>query len=156
MKLLWKRDLGHLVWDDQILVCPCNVRTLANGRRRRLEKVVRSENADGTPGVPYDPKPCPLGTWAVLALLPKTDPYEAPYFISSDAWQPVDEWTEEEGHYGEPTGRVVNDYGYGLHCSTSTTTLGCGRISDRGEAEELFSAIRSALDARGKITLEVV
>jgi hypothetical protein len=156
MMLRYERDRGILHWGDQVLVCPCDVRSIANGRRRRLEKVVYSELADGKPGVPYDPKPFPKGAWIVTGIYPKTEPYEAPFFIATTATQKVEEWTEEAGHYGQPTGRQVDDYGYGIHCSTSPTTLGCGRLSERPAAALFFEAIQAALKERIKIKIDVV
>lgn len=126
--LVWVRDSNALLFIGDSIRVTCDVRSIKNGRRAITEKPVRTENRDGSDGVPYDPLPFPRGCWKVTAIIPKTDPYMAPFFIATDATQRVYEWTEVQGHYGVLSGRMVADYGYGLHCSTSSTTLGCGRI----------------------------
>jgi hypothetical protein len=150
MNLIWHRDLGNLEWEPRLIQCSCVVRNELDGTRRYDEPPVFTENADGSKGVPYMPRKFPLGIWSIVAVLPKDDPYEAPYFISTDATQKVDEWTVEHGHYGVKVGRIVSDYGYGLHHSTSRTTLGCGRIIKTDELLMLIEALEKAL-AKGEI-----
>lgn len=156
MRLVWERDKGILHHDNYVMVVSCIVRNELNGRRGRKDPVVRTENADGSDGVPYFPRPFPPGLWRVTGVLPKDDPYLAPYFISTDAHQLVERWTEVAGHYGESTGEIVEDYGYGLHCSTSISTLGCGRITMRSDLLILRSAIMEALVDKESVELEVV
>ena len=115
----------------------------------------------GEKGVPYMPRMFPKGKWNVLAVLPKSDPYMAPEFISTDAHQLVDEWNvrakrDGELRYDVPSGRKVEDWGYGLHNSTSSTTLGCGRIMESGDREWLTSLIKRELGKGEMVTLEVV
>jgi hypothetical protein len=132
----------------------CDVRNELNGRRLLTEKPVYSEQSNGNAGVPYMPRKFPKGVWRILAVLPKTDPYEAPEFISTDAWQEVDEWTIEDSHYGAKTGKKVKDYGYGLHFSTSPTTLGCGKIMRMSERDALSVVVKAALS--GYVYLDVI
>jgi len=156
MKLTWARDASTLQYGDKSIRVVCDVRNELNGERLLSEAPVKTEQADGSDGVPYMPRPFPLGEWKVTGILPKTNPYEAPEFISTDSWQFVDEWTEANGHYGAKSGNQVQDFGYGLHNSTSSTTLGCGRIIETQDRADLADAIRSAMDAGETVILEVV
>ena len=155
MTIYWKRKSAALTFGDKTIEVTCNVRNELNGRRRFEEKPVRSENLDGTLGVPYMPRWFPVGKWEVVAIIPKTDPYEAPEFISTDAHQTVHEWTELDDHYGSDTGDEIEDYGYGLHNSTSGTTLGCGRITRSEDRASLVKAIQDAWAIGETVTLVV-
>ncbi len=156
MDLKYERDLGILHLGDRAFPVVCKVRNEQNGLRKRSEKVVRTENFDGSSGVPYMPRPFPLGRWKITGIFPKSDPYEAPEFIATDAHQPVDEWSEVSGHYGERTGRRVEDFGYGFHNSTSSTTLGCGRVLYSADRAELSEAIREAWARGEEVHVDVV
>lgn len=85
-------------------------------------------------GRPYMPRTFPLGIWKILGVRSKDNPYLAPYFIVTDAWQTVEEWSlDDEGTYLAPTGRMVGDSGYGIHFSTSSTTLGCLKVINKSD-----------------------
>ena len=146
---------GHL-----IDTC-CHVRNIENGQRH-IDQVVYSENKDGSRGVPYSPMSFPSGLWVVGAPLP-IDPshdvnmYLWPFFIPTDAHQLVDEWDTDQTdrlHYTKKTGRQVMDWGYGLHFSSSGTTLGCIKIMNEGDLRWL---VRQIIDARaaGDVQLSV-
>lgn len=156
MILTWERDKGILRAGPWFMMCTCIVRNELNGRRSPAERPVKTENKDGSPGVPYFPRPFPLGEWTVLAAIPKDDPYLAPFFLSTDAHQLVEEWTAEGTHYGTKTNRIVEDWGYGLHCSTSISTLGCGRITMRKDLLDLVEAFNTAEKGGERMTLSVI
>ena len=156
MQLTWRRNEGLLSYGNRIIPVVCDVRNELNGRRKLDEKVVYSENQDGSEGMPYMPRKFPIGKWNVLAIIPKIDPYEAPEFISTDARQQVHPWTSADGHYGVEMEDLIWDWGYGLHNSTSSTTLGCGHIIEVEDREALSEAIRIALEAGDMVILEVV
>jgi hypothetical protein len=110
---------------------------------------------------PYYPREFPTGIWTVGAPLPREVPYLSPFFIPTDAWQMVDTWeTAKDSRgvttYSRKTGKQYRDSGYGLHYSTSGTTLGCIRIGDRADLLWLVAEIERALKAKEKVTLEVV
>lgn len=128
----------------------CDVRTRANSRRGPKE-VVYSIPAK----LPYDPRPIPLGIWKVGRPVPKTDPYMAPYFIPTDAWQKLPVWEVAGGQYLAPTARLTTDRGYGIHFSTSPTTLGCPRVENEVDLVYLVHEIIRALNAGEEVTLEV-
>jgi hypothetical protein len=155
MKITWARDASILQYGAKTIRVVCAVRNELNGERLLSEKPVFSELEDGSDGVPYMPRLFPLGTWTIKAIIPKDNPYEAPEFISTDAHQTVDEWSLKDGHYGEKIG-TIEDYGYGLHNSTSSTTLGCGHIIEVQDREDLVAAIKAARKDGDTVTLEVV
>ena len=154
MKITWTRDASILRYGDKTIRVVCIVRNELNGERLLSEKPVYSENEDGGTGEPYMPRPFPLGIWEIEAILPKTNPYEAPEFISTNAHQTVDEWSLKDGHYGAKVGQV-EDFGYGLHNSTSSTTLGCGHILESQDRADLVAAIQAAWKDGDTVTLEV-
>jgi hypothetical protein len=108
-------------------------------------------------GKPYMPKGFPHGLWKVGAPVPKTNPYLAPYYIPTDAWQMVTEWAlDADGSYKAPTSRQVRDAGYGIHFSTSSTTLGCLKIINKSDLLMLTQLI-AGKQAKGEpVTFEVV
>lgn len=173
MHVKWDRD-GGLLWYElpdgskvEIhVVSP--VRNETNGLRSLDSKPVYTEGANGSKGRPYMPRPFPKGDWNIVAVLPKTDPYEAPAFISTDAHQAMPVWRlKADGTYDAATEELVQDYGYGIHDSTSNTTLGCGRIlgtvasdaapgaHDTNEGRAFRAAVIAAL-ASGSVPLHVM
>jgi len=139
---------------DHDVPATCLVRNELNGLRRD-DEVVRCTNEDGTDGLPYEPRTFPLGTWKVVNIADKTNPYEAPKFISTDAHQEVTVWTTKNGCYVHKLG-IAEDYGYGLHHSTSATTLGCIRILALEDLEALAAAIQKAWSEHDEVTLDVI
>lgn len=104
--------------------------------------------------VPYMPTGFPSGKWRVGKPESRTNPYLAPFFIPTNAWQMVNEWTlEPDGSYGSPTARKVRDEGYGIHFSTSSTTLGCLKVVNKGD---LIDLVRRINESKSEVTLEVV
>ena len=107
-------------------------------------------------GVPYMPIGFPRGSWKVTGVRPKTDPYTAPYFIATDAHAMVPEWgLDVDGSYGAPTGRLVPDSGYGIHYSTSTTTLGCLKVINKSDLLTLVQLINARM-AKGETVALIV
>jgi hypothetical protein len=156
MKCVWYRDQGTLNFDGHTIEVTSKVRNELNGKRALGEKPVYTEPPDdGTP-VPYMPRPFPIGTWKIVAIIPKVDPYMAPVFISTDAWQMVEQWTEVDGRYGHNTHTPVKDAGYGFHNSVSPTTLGCGKIARIEDREAFVAWIRAAWDNHDDVYVEVV
>ncbi len=143
------------------LICKAwsKVRNELNGQRELTSIAVRSERENGEPGVPYMPRVFPKGVWRVTHVVDVdvSEPYLYPYFIATDAHQPVEEWsTKYDGTYDKPTGRMVEDFGYGLHFSTSPTTLGCGRVERKDDIEALVEIVKPLLKAGEVVELEVL
>jgi len=132
------------------------VRNEVNGWRKLTEKCVYTENFDGSKGVPYMPRLFPTGNWNIVGFNPETEPYLYPFFIITNAWQEVDEWLiKPDGSYDKPSGVKVKDYGYGIHFSVSTTTLGCIRIVNQTDLLWFKNQIETSLNSKETINLEV-
>ena len=155
MIIIWHRDSGRAVYQDKTISVTCDVRNELNKRRSLDEKPVYSENKDGTQGAPYMPRMFPIGIWKVVAIIPKTQEYEAPEFISTDAHQLVNIWSVVDKHYGKDTGFQVMDHGYGWHNSTSMTTLGCGKMQFFKERADLTAAIRECWSRKEEVFIDV-
>lgn len=148
MKLSWDRRTPWLYINDKERIAVSNYVRVRN--REDPEEVVMT-----IPGrVPYMPMGFPTGTWKVGNPIVKSNPYLAPYFIPTDAWQMVTEWTlEPDGSYGQPTARKVRDEGYGIHFSTSNTTLGCLKVVNK---MDLLMLAKLISECKEEVTLEVV
>ncbi len=159
MTIKWWRDEGRLEAGDKVFLCECRVRNEINGDRP-LHDPIQVVYSLPAPGKPYMPRPFPKGTWSVGRPLARDDEYKAPFFIPTNAWQAVPIWAlDVNGGYDHATDSKVNDYGYGLHSSTSRTTLGCGRVGavgKRAEILELVQIVNEALDKKEAVWLEVL
>jgi hypothetical protein len=121
-------------------------------KQRGVSEIVMTEPEEH----PYYPRAFPNGVWNLSKPIPRDTAYLSPYFIPTDAWQMVDTWHIMDGKYTAKTGKQYRDSGYGLHYSTSGTTLGCIRIGDRADLLWLVAEIEKALKAKEKVILEVV
>jgi hypothetical protein len=109
------------------------------------DHVVLSTKEDGSDGVPYKPTWFPIGAWRIRKPLPRMSPYTAPYFIPTDAHQLVEEWElDEHGLYKYSTGKMVMDWGYGMHHSIIDYTFGCLKILDTTDVVWLAGQILTA------------
>lgn len=136
----------------------CKVRNELNGDRKLSEVAVKSTRENGEDGVPYMPRTFPKGRWHITYVneVAPADTYLWPYFIGTDATQKVEEWnTTWDGRYESKSGRVVDDFGYGIHFSSSATTLGCIRVERKDDLEALVELLRPALKS-GPVELEVI
>lgn len=125
----------------------CEVRNELNGRRGGQDV---THTMPG--GQPYMPRVFPKGIWTLGKPVAKTAPYTAPWFIPTNAWQMVEVWSvDRDGFYEKGTNRFVKDEGYGLHCSTSRTTLGCLRIEKVEDLEWIVKILKLE-----PVTLEVL
>jgi hypothetical protein len=183
VKVLWKRDLGLLSYDDaerKLITIPVSglVRNELNGLRKFSEVPVHVTNKDGSPGPAYMPRPFPKGLWRITRVKDTRDQggYLSPAAVQTDAHQRVQTWTEvhseDDGHtaqYGVLTEEWVEDYFYELHDSTSMYTLGCGRHNTENlcpdripgthetiEGRAFRIAVEQALTVEKTIPLEVV
>jgi hypothetical protein len=142
-------------------------------------RVVYSENADGSQGMPYMPRifpSCingePWNIYAPVPVDPAKDPkaYMQPFFIPTDAWQWVQVWdvnqsvdfdyvgpalTGGEGTAGARLPLMIKDYGYGIHFSMSVYTDGCEKITEKDDLLWLVDQVRAALNADGGLKLLV-
>ena len=113
-----------------------DVRNELNKRRALHDEsqVIRAMCEDPYHKPPVMPRSFPFGEWTVGKPRARKDPYRAPYYIPTDAEQYLDVWElDDDGGYDHPTAQRVLDIGYGLHFSTSSTTVGCIRIHSEGD-----------------------
>ncbi|WP_148224082.1 hypothetical protein [Sediminispirochaeta smaragdinae] len=102
------------------------------------------------------PRPFPVGRWNVGRPVPRSHPYKAPYYIPTDAFQMLPRWElDDDGGYLRETEDMVRDEDYGLHCSSSNTTLGCIRITKEKDLLWMVEKINRTLDTGEKVYLEV-
>jgi hypothetical protein len=133
------------------------VRTLRDHTRAR-DEIVRSMPDD----LPYDPQRFPKGTWNITAVEWQKDAkfsYDlyGPVKIRTDATQWVNAWKlDKDGDYLEETDRRVEDHGYLLHWTKSSTTWGCIKIESPEAAEALGAVIEKALKNGEPVQLEVI
>jgi len=125
---------------DRVITATCDVRNELNGRRPKkgAPDICYTILETGKDGPPTMPRPFPIGTWKVTGFIrhdavgpdgKPLEPYLYPWFIATDANEELDEWAlDERGFYKKKTGRKVESWAYGFHCSSSLTTLGCIRI----------------------------
>lgn len=132
------------------LEASCLVRNEVNGWRKNTEIVKTIPE-----GRPYQPRQFPVGVWKVGRPVARTEPYKAPIYIPTNAWREVRVWRVVDGEYHHPTDDMVIDTAYGLHCSTSNTTLGCIKIHRVGDLYRLASEIFLELDRGHEPVLEV-
>jgi hypothetical protein len=158
----WKKSQGFLLADTTEIPCWCRVRNDLNGYRpiKGRQDVFRTTNIDGSPGVPSMPRVFPNGDWRIFGINPHPDrvqdKYLYPFYIATDANQPLDEWElDGQGFYLRKTPFRVNDYAYGLHFSCGEWTQGCIRIANIEDLLFLVSIIRPELDAGRTVAFSV-
>jgi len=149
MTIRWVKGSAYLTIDGTVKVdCWCDVRTIANGRRKRHEVVYTIPGKQ-----PYDPVTFPKGKWKVGRPKKRETPYLRPWFIPTDAWIELDIWDVDKSGYLGPSGLKVIDRDYGLHFSTSPTTLGCIRIA---KEQDLLTLVKMIQECKEEVFLEVL
>jgi hypothetical protein len=136
------------------------VRSFAEGTREAWE-VINSIPSN----LPYDPQHFPAGLWLITNIIRhkvekgkenfKEHTY-GPVKIVTNARQNVHVWKlDDNGDYESETSQMVNDTGYLLHYSDSSTTYGCVRLASPDDALAIAGMIEPALKADERVTLEV-
>lgn len=160
MKLVFDNSKSLLLVESRIITAWSHVRNELNHLRKE-DEIVYTEPVEH----PYYPRPFPKGLWTVGTPKAHTaldssgkpkEPYLYPFFIPTDAWQHVSIWNVKDGKYTTRTGDMYKDSGYGLHFSTSSTTLGCIRIRDESDLRWLVEKIIDAHAKKEVVTLEVL
>lgn len=147
---------------ERIIKASCVVRNELNGWRPNKDKDPKSEVVEGITNNPYYgppvmPRPFPKGLWNVYKPRERTDEYLAPWYIPTDAEQVLETWSlDKDGRYNAPDGGTVVDIGYGLHYSTSNTTVGCIKIHEYDDIIWLATIINEELVMKGSAILEVL
>ena len=148
--LKWQKGTPNLYGFDVAIPVSCVVRNELNGWRK-YDQVVYTIPG----GRPYMPRDFPEGRYIVGRPFERKDPYRAPYFIPTNAVREVPVWKVLAGKYLEPTGEYEIDRDYGLHYSSSGTTLGCIKIETLDDAVFLGEQIMHVLDEGHEVALEV-
>jgi len=157
MKLIANLSKETLIIDGANLSISNKVRRLGNGTRAINEVVLSIPD-----NLPYDPQPFPKGLWNITGLeWQKEKGFDyytyGPVKIRTDAWQLVKVWKlDNDKDYFKETDKLIKDYGYFLHYSKSSTTLGCIRIATPENAEIIAKMIQRAFDNGEKVELEVL
>lgn len=130
----------------------CIVRNEINGWRKKDQIVYSIPDHK-----PIQPRQFPKGRWAVGKPDTREDPYLAPYFIPTSAWQYLPIW-ELDGNkqYVKATNRNCKDIGYGLHYSVSSSTQGCIKINTYTDLLWLVTTLKTHQFMGDVIMLEVV
>jgi hypothetical protein len=163
MKIIANLSAGSIMVNGAIYNITNKIRTVRDGTRKTSD-VARSIPAD----LPYDPQPFPKGIWNVTGVewrdAPGKNPFSyytyytyGPVKIRTSAWQFIKVWElDEDGDYLRETKQQVKDFGYLLHYSESSTTLGCIRLASHADAVQIARVIEKLLAAGEEIILEVV
>jgi hypothetical protein len=161
MKIVADLTKDKLIVGSSSFGISCKVRTLQDKTRKKDEVVL------SIPGrFPYDPRPFPAGICQIIGVewqklnekgIPNFDAaVYGPVKIRTNASQKVSIWTlDMDGDYLQETQEQVEDYGYLLHYSESSTTLGCIRLRSPEEAKVLGRLIENILKSE-PVELEVV
>ena len=162
MRLQFNRDgdflTCHMFGRNRDIQADCVVRNELNGWRplHDSDQVILAMNDDPYSKPPVMPRQMPVGVWNIGKPRPRTDPYKAPFYIPTDAEQLLEIWSlDYSDGYEKPTGRKVLDMFYGLHFSTSSTTVGCIRIAKESDVEWLVYQINGEFVREGSVLIEV-
>ena len=146
----WQQGAEVLTAFDKEISCRCDVRNGLNYRRKADQVVYTIPDKE-----PYQPRIFPKGTWVVGTPLERTDSYLAPFYIPTNAWQPVNVWEVKNGLYVKKTDKTVADKAYGLHHSTSNTTLGCIKIMNLQDLLWLANMVAETIKNGNGVWFEV-
>jgi hypothetical protein len=152
VKITFSHKDKKLSYSDTIIDATCDVRTLKNGRRGKNQVVYSIPS-----GRPYDPDIFPCGEFDVFEPVMRSDEYKKPFFIPTNAKRIVKVWhMDANKNYDAETTETVVDEGYGLHYSSSNTTLGCIKIMQLNDLLNLKDWVSQQLKAKNKVRLEVI
>lgn len=149
-QIKWSKKNKYLTAFGRKLKCSCIVRNEVNGWRKS-DQVVRSIPKE----LPFQPRQFPNGEWVVGTPVMRDDTYKAPWFIPTNAEQFLPVWEVRKGKYIKPTNEKTLDKGYGLHFSTSNTTLGCIKINRKKDLLFLVEQINKAHFKGETVKIEV-
>lgn len=152
------------VWlgdDVKPIQADCVVRNELNGWRPNPKKdpareVVYAMTQDPYNKYPVMPRTFPKGRWRIGQPRKRTDPYLAPFYIPTDAEQWLTVWElDKHGGYYRPTDEKVLDLAYGIHFSSSNTTVGCIKIYREEDLLWLKNVVTEQLEQGRAVWIEV-
>ena len=160
MKWTFNKTKEQLTLEDGTTIWAySHVRNLENGLRSNSEVVLTDPETEGLGREPYSPQTFPIGNWKITGCVshPESEPYLFPFFLSTNANQFVNIWeTNSDGKYTVQTNNLCLDSGYGIHFSSSSTTLGCIRINDKKDLLKLVEIYNECSAKKEEISFEVV
>jgi len=143
---------GILHMFDREIPIACIVRNEVNGWRKSDQVVYSIPD-----NKPIQPRQFPKGIWSVGKPDTRTDPYLAPYFTPTSAWQYLPIWELDENKcYKKATANMTKDKGYGLHFSTSTSTQGCIKLLNKDDLLWFVTQLKNYQAQGDVIMIEVV
>ena len=130
----------------------CNVRNELNGLRNKSAVVLSIPDKK-----PVMPRQFPIGVWEIYKPVKRDSAYLAPYFIPTNAFQMLPIWElDNNGLYKRKTTNLTRDIGYGLHYSTSSTTLGCIKIQQKNDLLWIIEYIGECFNKDIFLEIEVI
>jgi len=123
----------------------CDVRTIANGRRR-VDQVVYAMTGNPNEKIPYMPQLFPAGEHRVFWPQERSSKYLRPIYIPTNAKQLCRVWAlDAAGNYAMEGAGQVMDHGYGIHYSEIETTWGCIRVDSVNGINIIADYVENAL-----------
>lgn len=150
MTLTWKQESSELWYNNIMIPCSCNVRNEMNGKRSMDEIVYTMPNHK-----PYMPRIFPKGTWEVGMPEERDTPELAPYFIPTNAFQMLPVWNTQNNSYVSESAELDKDMAYGIHYSEYKNTLGCIKVRNKADLEQLVKVIKSCIKKKEKVYVTV-
>lgn len=145
-------DENKLYVGDKIYKATCPVRNELNGERsfKFLPRTFPAKSGEIRKF--YQPRKFPTGSWEVTGLEWTEDPTYAPVKIKTNAVRAVFVYDGKNEVIG-----IQEDSCYHIHFGVnSLTTHGCIRANSAEDAEEQAKMIKSYLDKKEKVYLEVI
>ncbi len=129
-----------------------NVRNELNGTRTNPDVTTMPSKGESNW---YYPRQFPNGFWSIGKSVPKdgSNTYLGTVFIPTDAHQEVSVYGSAKNEMPDASSEgfcatgTQDDTGYGFHYSSSSTTLGCGRVNSQEEATEFATLSDKALNS---------
>lgn len=142
--------------------CSCIVRNELNDSRPLPGKDPRDEVVYGITKdnkqskYPVMPRTFPDGLWNIIWIEARTNEYQRPLVIMTDAHQDLDIWElDSNGRYVRKTGEKFDDWMYGIHLSSSRTTQGCIRALNERYFFILADLVEEDLLKKEEMKIEV-
>jgi len=158
MEILFEKGNRFITANGRKIVAWSKVRNELNGLRPRANEPDLFRTTPDS--IPSMPRSFPVGDWKITKIIPHPnkigDGYLYPFFIATDAFQMLDEWSlDNRGFYSRSTGKKIKDIAYGIHFSISDWTQGCIRVRDESDLRWLIDLIRPELETSLEIKFVV-
>ena len=106
---------------------------------------------------PVMPRDFPEGIWNIIWIEPRTNKYQRPFIIMTDAHQELDVWElGNDSRYLWKAGWKYDDWMYGIHLSCDRYTQGCIQALDERYFFILCDLVGEDLLNGDELKIEVV